>query len=80
MRELRKSLKRHGNEDMLNSVEFKNNFGLLKSKTLRIEQAQKVDIEAIESNIDSIFSNIMKRSKRHGTIKKDHSHSKKDDD
>lgn len=37
MRELRKSLKKHGNEDMLNSVEFKNNFGLLKSKTLKID-------------------------------------------
>ena len=80
MRQLRKSLKRHGNEDMLGSVEFQNNYGLLKSKTLRIEQAQKVDIEAIESNIDNIFSNIMKRSKRHNTIKKECSHGKKAED
>jgi hypothetical protein len=78
MRQLKKSLKKHGNEDMLDSVGFKNNFKLVKSDTLVIERTEPVNIEEIESNIDAMFSKLMKpRTKRFNTINKDKGHSSK---
>lgn len=55
MRDLKKKLKNEGNESIVDSVQFRENFKLLKKDTIAIDKVKQVNIDEIQDNVDKVF-------------------------